>query len=410
MAITQAQRGAPRLTQALLLRPFALLWCGQTVSRLGDRIFQVALGWYVLELTGSATAMGMLLLCTTLPLLVLLLLGGVLSDRLPRRSVLLVSDVGRGALVLLLGFIAWRGAVELWQLYVVALLFGTVDAFFQPAYGALVPEIVPEELRASANGLTLLSAQASAVAGPLLGALLMHWGGAALAFNLNGVSFLISALLLAFMAAPGGRHSAARASLGGELAEGLRYVAGVPWLRATIAIFALVVVATGAPLAALPLLVRQRLGGSVGELGWIYAASAAGAVAAALVVARVRRLRRRGIVAYAATLVSGAGVVALGLAPTLPLALLGAFADGVGIGVFSLVWTQTLQDLVPDRLLGRVNSVDMLGSYCLLPLGFGLAGILADRIGAGSLFALGGGAAMLLAAAGLLLPAVRNLD
>ncbi|MBC8077559.1 MAG: MFS transporter, partial [Chloroflexales bacterium] len=196
----------------------------------------------------------------------------------------------------------------------------------------------------------------------------------------------------------------------GELAEGLRYVAGVPWLRATIAIFALVVVATGAPLAALPLLVRQRLGDSVVQLGWIYAASAAGAVVAALAVARIRRLRRRGIVAYVATLISGVGVVALGLAPTLPLALLGAFADGVGIGVFSLVWTQTLQDLVPDRLLGRVNSVDMLGSYCLLPLGFGLAGILADRIGASSLFALGGGAAMLLAAAGLLLPAVRNLD
>jgi MFS family permease len=410
MAMTQVHQRAPRLTQALLLPSFALLWAGQTASRLGDRIFQVALGWYVLQLTGSAAAMGTLLLCTTLPLLVLLLLGGVISDRLPRRSVLLASDVGRGALVLTLAFLAWGGAVQLWQLYVVAVLFGTVDAFFQPAYGALVPEIVPEELRASANGLTLLSAQASAVIGPLLGALLMHWGGAALAFNINGVSFLCSAALLALMRAPGARPADERTSVRLELAEGLRYVAGVPWLRVTIAIFALVVVATGAPLAALPLLVRQRLGDSVDQLGWIYAASAAGAVAAALAVARVRRLRRRGAVAYAATLVSGAGLVTLGLAPSLPLALLGAFADGVGIAVFSLVWTQTLQNLVPERLLGRVNSVDMLGSYCLLPLGFGLAGVLADRIGAGSLFALGGGATVLLAAFGLLLPAVRNLD
>ena len=410
MAMMHAHDRAPRLTQALLLPSFAMLWVGQTVSRLGDRIFQVALGWYVLQLTGSATAMGALLVCTTLPLLVLLLLGGVVSDRLPRRSVLLVSDVGRGALVLMLAFIAWRGSVELWQLYVVALLFGTVDAFFQPAYGALVPEIVPEELRASANGLTLLSAQASAVAGPLIGALLMGWGGAALAFNVNGLSFLFSAALLVIMHAPNTRPDAEHTSMRHELAEGLRYVAGVPWLRATIAIFAVVVVATGAPLAALPLLVRQRLGDTVSSLGWIYAASAVGAVAAALILARVPRLRRRGPLAYGATLISGAGVLAIGLAPALPVALLGSFADGVGIGVFSLVWTQTVQDLVPDRLRGRVNSVDMLGSYCLLPLGFGLAGALADRIGAGALFALGGCAAMLLAAFGLLLPAVRELD
>jgi MFS family permease len=410
MALTQAGKRAPRLTQALLLHPFALLWCGQTASRLGDRVFQVALGWYVLQLTGSAAAMGTLLLCTTLPLLVMLLLGGVVSDRLPRRSVLLVSDVGRGALVLMLGFLAWGGAVQLWQLFVLAGLFGIVDAFFHPAYTALVPDIVPEELRASANGLTLLSAQASAVAGPLLGALLMHWGGAALAFNVNAVSFLLSALLLVLMQAPGARPAGERTSVRKELVEGLRYVASVPWLRATIAIFALVVVATGAPLAALPLLVRQRLGDSVDQLGWIYAASAAGAVAAAFALARVPRLRRRGVLAYATTLVSGAGVVTLGLATTLPMALLGAFADGVGIGVFSLVWTQTVQDLVPERLRGRVNSVDMLGSYCLLPLGYGLAGVLADQIGASGLFVLGGCAAMLLAAFGLLLRAVRELD
>lgn len=413
MAVIESRQRVPRLLQALLLRPFALIWVGQTVSRLGDQVFRVALAWYILQLTGSAATMGTMMVLTILPLLVMLPLGGVLSDRLSRRSVMLLSDIGRGVVVLLLAMIAWADQVQLWQLFLLALLFGTVDAFFQPAYNSLVPQIVDEHDRTSANSLTLLSGQFSSIVGPMLGAWLLSFGSAALAFQVNGLSFLFAALLV-WMLQP---HICPAADRGeemnfvAELKEGVRYVVSVPWLWITISIFALVVVATTAPVAVgLPLLVRERFDDDVRQLGALYTASAVGAVVAALAMGRVTTFRRRGVLAYGATALSGLGILGLGVTSSFPVALLCAAADGVAVAVFSLVWVHTIQDMVPERLQGRVNSVDMLGSYCLLPIGYAAFGLLADGLGAATVFCIGGAVTLLLVAIGLLVPAVRQLD
>lgn len=413
MAMIETSRPVPRVLQALLIRSFALVWSGQTVSRLGDQMFRVALAWYALDLTNSATAMGTIMVLTTLPLLVLLPLGGVLSDRLPRRNVMLLSDVGRGAIVTLLACIAWADTVQLWHLYSLALIFGTVDAFFQPAYTALVPQLVDEPMRPSANSLTLLSGQGSSIAGPIIGAWLLSVGSAALTFQINGLSFLFAALLLWFMRAPETQHGTAPASNSfvAELKEGISYIAGIPWLWVTILLFALVVVAASAPIAVgLPLLVRERFANDVTQLGALYTASAIGAVGSALCVGRITTLRRRGLLAYSITALSGLGILGLGVTTNFTFALLCAAADGVAFAVFSLVWMNTIQNMVPERLHGRVFSVDMLGSYCLLPLGYAAFGLLADRFSAAAIFVAGGISILVLVFIGLLVPAVRQLD
>jgi MFS family permease len=177
-----------QLFKALRRPAFALLWSGQTISRLGDSLYRVALAWWVVEKTGSAVAMGVILTFTIVPMLVLLLLGGVLVDRLPRLPLLLGSDAGSGILVTAMALLSFGGWLEVWQVCLFALFFGAIDAFFHPAYRALLPEITPGEDLTSANSLTSLSEQLCGIIGPALGAFIVALVGSSTAFALNAAS------------------------------------------------------------------------------------------------------------------------------------------------------------------------------------------------------------------------------
>jgi len=185
-----------KVFRAFSNRSFALLWSGQIVSRLGDSLYTIALAWWVLQKTGSAAAMGVVLICSTIPMLLLLLFGGVIVDRLPRVRLMLASDLLRGALVGLIAFLSFQQWLVLWQIFVLSALFGTVEAFFYPAYTALVPDLVPTDLLPSANSLRSISLDAGQFIGPAIGATIIALGGTSLAFALDGVSFVISALCL----------------------------------------------------------------------------------------------------------------------------------------------------------------------------------------------------------------------
>ena len=111
-------------------RAFVLVWSGQTISRLGDSLHTIALGWWVLEKTGSAAAMGVVLICSEIPMILFLLLGGVLVDRLPRVRLMLASDLLRGGVVCLIAFLSIQQWLELWQIFVMSAIFGIVQAFF----------------------------------------------------------------------------------------------------------------------------------------------------------------------------------------------------------------------------------------------------------------------------------------
>jgi len=125
------------LFKSLTVRSFALLWSGQQLSALGDSIYRVALAWWVLEKTGSATAMSTIFIFASAPMLVFLLIGGVTVDRYPRARVMLLSDVLRGLLIGIVAVLAFTHRLEVWHIYLVSLLFGIAGAFFGPAYRAM---------------------------------------------------------------------------------------------------------------------------------------------------------------------------------------------------------------------------------------------------------------------------------
>ena len=265
--------------RALRQRPFALLWSGQTISSLGDRFYQVALAWWVLEKTGSAVVMGTVLICSDVPMLVFLLLGGALVDRWPRLPVMMLSDLVRGLAVGLMAALAFINALQVWHIYVISLIFGSVDAFFQPAYRASVPEIVPVDHLPSANSLTSLSGEISGIIGPALGAGMVALGGTSSAFALDALSFFVSVacLLPILRLSVSPRAEEPSESIMKDVRAGLGTVFGTPWLWITIAVAGISNITYAGPMGvALPFLIKDHLHAQVGVLGLFYTSSISG--------------------------------------------------------------------------------------------------------------------------------------
>ena len=130
--------------RSLRHRPFAFLWAGQTISRLGDNLYRIALAWWVLEKTGSATTMGTVLVLSQIPMLLFLLVGGVVVDRFPRIRIMFVADTLCGLVIGLIAILSWLNRLELWHIYIASMIFGLVEAFFLPAYQAVVQQITPQ--------------------------------------------------------------------------------------------------------------------------------------------------------------------------------------------------------------------------------------------------------------------------
>jgi MFS family permease len=146
-----------RFARALKSRPYAMIWIGQSISGLGDGIFYIALAWQVLLMTHSGTAMGIVLVASSIPRLAFMLFGGVAADRLPRRMIILWSDGGRGVVVLLISILGFMGILQFWQLVIESLVFGVVDGFFTPAIMAITPDLVEKDDLVSANALNSVS-------------------------------------------------------------------------------------------------------------------------------------------------------------------------------------------------------------------------------------------------------------
>lgn len=399
------------LLEPLRERPFRLFWLGQTVSLLGDRVAAVALPFLVLELGGSATQLGQLSALYSAGQVLLLLLGGVLVDRIPRRNVLVVTDLIRGALVAGVVALLLGGGLTLAHLYAMYLLFGLCSAFFMPATASIVPETVPKPLLVPANALRSFAGEFAGIVGPALGGILVGFGGLALALGFDALTFGVGVACLLLMRV---RPRPATPTLGKprywqDLGEGFRLIARSQWLWATILIFAFVnVFFAGATSVLFPLLAKERLGDPQ-VLGWLFSGVAAGSLLSALLLGRLGRVARRGLAAYAGVAASGLALLGLALAPHPAVAVALAMLMGGSLVVFGVIWESTVQELVPLEALGRVHSVDMLGSFALLPLGFLAVGWLATHLGVTPSLLICGGAVVLLAGTGLLVPGVRNL-
>jgi MFS family permease len=372
-----------RLLRPLRERDFALLWSGMVVSLLGDGIFIVALPFAVLDRSDSAATLSLVGLAWSLGMVGFLLAGGVLADRHDKRRVLLAADAIRLVALGAAAALSLAGALELWHLIALALVYGIGEGLAGPALGAIVPELVAEQALLPANALTGAARPlALRLAGPALGGLVVAVAGTSGALLFDAATFLVSmACLLAIRSRPIARGAAE--PLRAQLIEAAVFVRSQTWLWATLVAAAIALLVFMGPVEVLlPFRIKEELGASAGAFGLVLAANGAGAAVGAGVVGQRGTPRRPITFLYWAWGLATLALVGYGLATAVWQLLVFSLVFGFLSGLGNPVWSTLMQVRVPAELRGRVSSLDWLVSVGLTPLSFALTGPVAAAAGA----------------------------
>ena len=395
-------------------RDFRLLWTGLVVSLLGDGVFLVAVAWQAYKIADRPSALAGVGIATSVPQVVLLVVGGAVSDRLSRRAVLLTADLARAAAVGALAVLGTMGHLHLWELWAAAFVIGAATAFAAPAFDAIVPALVPRESLLQANGLDqFLRPAALQLLGPALGGILLAAVGTAGAFGADALSFLFSAgCLVRLSRSVSAVVPADSDSLWVDIKEGLGYVRSQVWLWGTfVAATFTYLLFLGPTYVLVPFIVKNSLHGSGGTLGMVLGLGGLGSLLAAAVTAQLGDRRRRPVtfmyVAWtgATLLVAGYGLVTR----QWQLAAL-VFAVGAMEAAGAVVWATLKQRLVPGELLGRVSSIDWFVSTALMPLSYLLTPVVVRFLGVRATLELAGSVGAVVTFGFLFLPGMRAND
>ena len=389
-------------------RDFRLLWISQSASVIGDALVVIAIGIYVTRLTGNPSDVGIVLTGYSLPLVLFLLVGGVVADRLPRQRVMVVTDTVRFVLHGTLAILIATGAVRIWQMVLIGVLFGTAQAFFQPAYSGLVPQTVQEDDIQAAQALGGVSRELSEFLSPALAAALVLGVSGAAAFGLDALTFAFSALLLSRVHARDRGGSGERDTALAELRQGWTAVRERAWVWGTIMAFSAAILFALAPFFVLGAAVAKDVYGSSAAYGIINAAWGVGTVSGALLGLRWQPLHpMRAAMLAAVPWPAAIGLYAFG--PPLVVLYPVMMLSGLGIGLFGVWWETALAQRIPPHLLSRVSAWDWMGSLAFLPLGYLLAGPAADAFGDARVLEIGGLVGTVAAILGLLPRSTRTL-
>ena len=396
------------MLSALRFRDFRLLWISQSASVVGDALVVIAIGIYVTRLTGNPRDVGAVLAAYSLPLVTFILIGGVAADRMPRQRVMVVTDAVRCVLHGTLALLIVTGAVRVWHMVLIGMVFGTAQAFFQPAYSGLVPQTVPEDTIQVAQALGGVSRELAEFVSPALATALVLGVNGAAAFGLDAATFAFSAVLLTRVRTRRRGAEAPRGTVRGELREGWTAVRERSWVWGTILAFSAAILFALAPFFVLGAAVARDVYGSEAVYGLVNASWGVGTVSGALLGSRWRP-RRPMRAAMLAAVPWPAAIAAYAAGPPLPIVFALMVLAGGGMGVFGVLWETALAQRVPPHLLSRVSAWDWMGSLALLPVGYLLAGPAASLFGDARVLAAGGVLGTLACALGLLPRSTRTL-
>lgn len=389
-------------------RDFRLLFTAQTLSVIGDCLIVVAVGLFVNQLTGDPSDVGLVLAAYLLPLVLFVLVGGVLADRLPRQKVMIVTDLVRGALHAVLALLIVTGTVRVWHMVVIGVLFSTAEAFFRPAYTGVVPQTVDEDGIQHAQALTGVSRELATLLSPALATALVLGVGGAAAFALDAATFFVSAYLLTRIAPRPRGEATEQTTVGRELVEGARAVAARPWVWVTIAAFSLALLTALTPFFVLGPSLAEHVYGDAAVYGWASALWGLGTASGAFAASRVRP-RRPILTGMLLTLPWPVAIATYALGPPEPVLYVVMAVAGGGMGAFGVWWETALAVRIPPHLLSRVSAWDWMGSLALMPVGYLASGPLAAAVGDQEVLVGGAAAAFVACLLALLHPGVRGL-
>jgi len=400
----------PRMLEPLRIRDFALLWTGMTTSLIGDFVFLIAYPWQTYQLSNNPAALGWISAAYIAPTVIFVTAGGVLTDRIERRRLMITGDALRAIATGIGGALAITHNLTLVELGVVVAIGGLGQALFAPAFGSIVPEIVPVGQLPQANALDQFVRTGAGLIGPGIAGIVIAVASAGWAFEIDAATFVASmSTALMLTPRPFERRDEPRSALR-EAREGWRFVRAHTWLWASLVAAALANVASATRNVLLPFVIKNGLHSSARTLGFVYSAGAAGAIVASLAYARRGNVRRPIVIAYLGWGVSILAIGAYGVSTDVPeLLVFGLFA-GAGTALGNATWGTLMHRRVPRELLGRVTSIDWMMSLALMPVASAAAGLIAAAFGsratlAGAGFAAGAGTLLFL-----LIPGLRRTE
>jgi hypothetical protein len=382
-----------RILRPLRERDFALLFVGSAVSLFGDGIYLVAIAWQAYELSNVPTALSLVGVAWTAPMVALLLVGGVLGDRFDRRRLLIAADV-----------------LELWHLIALVAVYGAGEALFAPSFQAIVPDIVPQHLLLQANSLQQLTEPvAFRFVGPAVGGALIAGLGTGSAFLIDAATFVVSVVCVWRMRPRGPVRTGVQASIRAEIGEGFAFVRSQIWLWATLLNAAVVLLLYIGPFEVLvPYLVKNDYGGGAAGLGLVLGAAGVGAIVSALALGQRGMARRHVLWMYLGWAFSVGCLAGYAVVAEVWQAMAISFASGIAFTLANITWTTLMHLHVPTQMLGRVSGFDWLVSIGLTPVSFALAGPAAEAFGVETTMIVCGILACVLTLAFLLVPGLRD--
>lgn len=395
---------------ALRHRNFRLFYFGQLLSLVGTWMQSTAQGWLVLELTNSALLLGMVTAAGSLPVLLFTLYAGVVADRMDKRRIILVAQGAAAVLALALAVLTHTERITVTWILVLVFLLGTANAFEIPTRQSFFVELVGKEDLTNAIALNSSAFSATRVVGPAFAGALLGTVGIAACFYLNSLSYLaVIAGLLAIRLPPFRRPPRTESTLE-NLREGFAFIRGDRVVRTLVLTIAALSV-FGFPYAMLlPVFARDVLHVGAQGLGWLLAASGAGALAGGITLSAVAERVRRGRLVLGASLAFAVLIAAFAASRSFPASLVLLAAAGFCMILNNASVNSLLQSLVPDRLRGRVMSVYVFMFLGMTPVGSLQAGALARWTGAPAALGIGAGVLTLLVLwVGWKVPELREL-
>ncbi len=348
-------------------RNFAWYFSSRLVNTLGAMMANIALTFAVLDIDARAIAVGMVLAAHTIPMVLLLLWGGVLSDRFPRAVVLQVSNVASALSQGAIAYLVLTGRAELWMIIVLTAFHGAVSALSMPAMAGMVPQLVPRESLQQANALLSLTRNGLTVIGPSLGAFIVVTSGPGVALAIDALTWALAAVLLLPVRIPARTARVEASSTIDDLREGWTFFRSVTWLWVVVLGFgALNMIHSGALFTLGPVVAEDTIGRQA--WGFVLSAETAGLLVMAFVLLRYR-LERPLLWGMLAITLNALPMLMLGIDPVVVALVVAAFIGGMGIEVFSMGWALAMQENIDDDMLSRAYSYDMLGSFVAMPIG-----------------------------------------
>lgn len=350
-------------------KDFLFLWLGQSISKIGTSLYDIALMWYIYQKTGSSFALGLSVLCFTVPTVLITPLAGVFADRLNKKKIIITTDILNGIIMLIFSWFIFVDHYPIYVLYIFMIFSSIVSEVFNPAISSAVPIIVEEKDLKDANTLSQVTSQAINVLGPALAGILIAFMNISLLFFLNGLSFLICAAIESFITIPKINDENTKEGIGIQFKEGLVYVLENKLLLYLVIAGGVIINFFLAPLSIYETVLSTKIlnVGSTGY-GMMNSAISVGALIGALLIMTNIFKDKYKMVIIGLSL-EGIAVAFLGLIPHYLVALTALSALGIGLAMASIGISTLYQTLIPKEKMGRVMALASTLCAVTVPLG-----------------------------------------